>query len=78
MASGSPTYTFTFQFVGPGEILALGIALPLTSILIVALRFWVRRVQQVHTGIDDWLSLAGLVRFPRDGSIFKTKHPSSL
>ncbi len=42
-------------------ILALGITLPIISILSVILRFEARRVKRVYLGADDWTILAALV-----------------
>jgi len=47
--------------VSTHEVIALSVALPIISIIIVALRFLTRRMQNVKLGIDDWLIVNGLV-----------------
>ena len=53
--------TFTFHFVNAQESIAVGSALPAVCLIVVALRFWTRRLQKVQIGIDDWWAVAGLV-----------------
>lgn len=60
MATTTP-HNFTFHFVDSQETTALGAVLPVICIFIVALRFFIRHVQGVRIGIDDWLSVGGLV-----------------
>ena len=55
-------YKFIFQLVNAKEKIALGSALPAVCIIVVALRFLTRRLQNVKVGIDDWLAVCGLVR----------------
>ena len=52
---------FTFPFVDGNETMALGIVLPITCLIVVAIRFYMRNIQKAGIGIDDWLALAGLV-----------------
>ena len=54
-------FKFTFHFVYAKETIALGSALPGVCIVVVALRFLTRRLQNVKVGIDDWLAVCGLV-----------------
>lgn len=49
------------SFVGPGEVVSAGITLPIVSILVVALRFWLRSYQKVKLGLDDYTILLALV-----------------
>lgn len=55
-------FKFAFQFVNAKETIALGSALPAVCMIVVALRFLTRRLQNVIVGIDDWLAVCGLVR----------------
>ena len=56
--------TFTFPFVDAQESIAVGLALPAVCLILVALRFWTRRLQKVQIGMDDWWAVAGLVSNP--------------
>ena len=56
--------TYTFPSVNAQESIALGSALPAVCLIVVALRFWTRRLQKVQIGIDDWWAVAGLVGKP--------------
>ena len=51
----------TIPFVSPGDILAASIVLPVTGIVAVSLRFWMRSVQNVGFQLDDYLILLALV-----------------
>ena len=53
--------TFTFHFFNAQESIAVGSALPAVCLIVVALRFWTRRLQKVQIGMDDWWAIAGLV-----------------
>ena len=53
--------TASIKYVGPGEVMAAGIVLPLVCTTIVGLRFYVRKTQKVSIGIDDWLTIPALV-----------------
>lgn len=53
------------SFVGPGEVTAAGVALPVVGIIVVALRFWLRGYQKVKLGLDDYTILVALVGLPR-------------
>ncbi|KAH5466254.1 hypothetical protein HBI55_245860 [Parastagonospora nodorum] len=44
-----------FDFLSPGEVLALGIAMPLVCVVVSALRIYTRRVQRQDMKLDDWL-----------------------
>jgi hypothetical protein len=50
-----------FAFAAPGELMAAAIALPLVCLVLVALRFYTRRIQRQAIGIDDWMSVMALV-----------------
>ena len=52
---------FTFPFNNARQIISIGVALPTVCILVVVLRFLTRLLQKVRLGLDDWLSLGGLV-----------------
>lgn len=52
---------FTFQYVGPGETIAIGSVLPIVCIAVVCLRFYTRKRQDISPGLDDWTILGGLV-----------------
>ena len=56
--------TLTFHFVDAQESIAIGSALPAVCLIVVALRFWTRRLQKVQIGMDDWWAVAGLVSNP--------------
>ena len=56
--------TYTFPTVGAQESIAIGSALPAVCLLVVALRFWTRRLQKIQPGMDDWWAVAGLVSNP--------------
>ena len=56
--------TYTFHFVDAQESIAVGSALPAVCLIVVALRFWTRRLQKVQIGMDDWWAVAGLVNSP--------------
>lgn len=56
--------TFTFPFVDAQESIAISLALPAVCLILVALRFWTRKVQKVQIGMDDWWAVAGLVSNP--------------
>jgi hypothetical protein len=53
-----------FEFLRPGEVLALGIAMPLVCIFVSALRIYTRRVQRQTMKVDDWLIIPCTVRLP--------------
>lgn len=53
-------FHFTFQFVNAKETVALGSTLPVVCLIVIALRFFTRRLQNVKVGSDDWLALCGL------------------
>ena len=61
-------FTYTFDFVDAQESIAVGSALPAVCLIVVALRFWTRRLQKVQIGMDDWLAVAGLVSNPHYSS----------
>lgn len=54
---------FTFKYNDAGQVLSIGTAIPAVCIVIVGLRFLTRTLQQARSGLDDWLSLGGLVGF---------------
>ncbi|MCJ1437277.1 hypothetical protein MMC27_006663 [Xylographa pallens] len=51
----------SFVYATPGNIVAAASVLPALSIVLVSLRFYTRRIQRAQIGIDDWLTLPGLV-----------------
>jgi hypothetical protein len=51
-----------FSFIRPGEVLALGIALPLVCAFISILRIYTRRLQRQELKVDDWLIIPCTVR----------------
>ena len=55
---------FTFPFTDAHQVISIGVALPVICILVVGLRFLTRLLQKVRVGLDDWLSLGGLVSPP--------------
>ena len=55
------TNDFTFHYVHPGEVIAIGATLPALGIIFVALRFYNRITGGHKLGLDDWLILGGLV-----------------
>lgn len=52
---------FTFPFNDAHQVISIGVALPAVCIFVVTLRFLTRLMQNLRTGLDDWLSLGGLV-----------------
>ena len=54
----------TSMFNDADQVLSIGIAIPAVCIVIVGLRFLTRSLQKAKLGLDDWLSLGGLVRSP--------------
>lgn len=61
MKADSSAKVFTFRYVGAGETIAIGSALPIVCIAVVALRFYTRKRQGARVGIDDWLILGGIL-----------------
>lgn len=61
-AQNGKDQVYTFSNATPGEVWAIGTALPAACGLVVALRFITRNLQKARIGIDDWLILGGLVR----------------
>ena len=58
-------FTYTFHSVDAQESIAIGSALPAVCLIVVALRFWTRKLQKVQIGADDWWAVAGSVSNPR-------------
>lgn len=52
---------FTFSYNDASQVLSIGTAIPAVCIVIVALRFFTRTLQHATLGLDDWLSLGGLI-----------------
>lgn len=52
---------FTFKYNNVGQVRSIGTAIPAVCIGIVGLRFLTRTLQRAKLGLDDWLSLGGLV-----------------
>lgn len=50
------------SYVNPSSVLGIGVTFTVTSIGIVAARFALRSKKEHSVGIDDWLSLAAMVR----------------
>ena len=65
-AQNGKDQVYTFSYATPGEVWAMGTALPAACALVVGLRFMTRCLQKAGCGLDDWLILGGLVR---------SKHP---
>ena len=63
MASKDPAgqSIFTFKYNDAGQVRSIGSAIPVVCIVIVGLRFLTRILQRTRLGLDDWLSLGGLV-----------------
>ncbi len=49
----------------PSNVIALGVVWPLLCAVVVALRFYTRRVQGARLLLDDWLTIPALVRVVR-------------
>lgn len=62
-SSTSFSNEISFKYVSPGEMIAASTVLPALSIIFVALRFYVRKLQRAQIGIDDWLIVPGLVQY---------------
>lgn len=60
-ANSADQSVFTFKYNDAEQVLSIGIALPAVCIVIVGLRFCTRILQNAKLGLDDWLSLGGLV-----------------
>ncbi|MCJ1235653.1 hypothetical protein MMC14_003624 [Varicellaria rhodocarpa] len=50
-----------FSYITPNNFIAVSVLFPLLDIIVVALRFYTRRVQKFSLKSDDWLTLAALV-----------------
>lgn len=63
MATANPAdqSIFTFKYNDAEDMVAIGTAIPTVCILVVGLRFLTRSLQTSKIGLDDWLSLGGLV-----------------
>ena len=63
MATANPAEQgiFTFKYIDAEQMVSIGIAIPAVCIVIVGLRFLTRSLQSSKIGLDDWLSLGGLV-----------------
>ena len=55
------TNELAISFSGPGEILATAIILLIVGSVVVALRFWMRRIQKARPGVNDYTILLALV-----------------
>lgn len=49
------------SYATPGELMAVGIVLPLVATVVVATRFYARSKQHGTIGADDWLILLAMV-----------------
>ncbi|KAI0423893.1 hypothetical protein F5Y09DRAFT_348290 [Xylaria sp. FL1042] len=65
-------YQLPFSLVTSGDVLGAGIALPLVSLGIVAVRFYIRTMQKAAAGFDDWCILIGAVFITFIGAGFIT------
>ncbi|CAD6593849.1 MAG: hypothetical protein ASARMPREDX12_007700 [Alectoria sarmentosa] len=63
MANANPVgqNIFTFKYNNAEQVLAIGTAIPAVCIFITGLRFITRALQNAKFGLDDWLSLGGLI-----------------
>ena len=63
MATANPAGQgiFTFKYNNAEQVVSIGTAIPTVCIVIVGLRFLTRSLQKTKIGLDDWLSLGGLV-----------------
>lgn len=63
MANANPAgqSLFTFKYNDVEQVLSIGTAIPAVCVVIVGLRFLTRALQNAKLGLDDWLSLGGLV-----------------
>ncbi|KAF2819252.1 hypothetical protein CC86DRAFT_460678 [Ophiobolus disseminans] len=53
---------FPFPYASTADCYAIGIALPAVAIVIAGLRLYTRRIiQRAQLGLDDWLTVGGLV-----------------
>ena len=50
-----------FSYITPNKFIAISVLFPLLNVIVVALRFYTRRVQRASLKSDDWLTLAALV-----------------
>ena len=50
-----------FSYITPNNFIVVSVLFPLLDIIVVALRFYTRRVQRVSLKSDDWLTFAALV-----------------
>ncbi|KAF2258845.1 hypothetical protein CC78DRAFT_593564 [Lojkania enalia] len=57
MAAAPQWSPLPFSFVRAGEVLALGIVLPLVCAMVVVLRVYTRKVQGQDLKADDWLAI---------------------
>lgn len=63
MATANPAEQgiFTFKYNDAKQVVSIGTAIPTVCIVVVGLRFLTRSLQNSKIGLDDWLSLGGLV-----------------
>ena len=50
-----------FRFVSPGEVFSIGLVFPLVCMVLGGARLYVRRIQKLKLGPDDWLAILGIV-----------------
>lgn len=62
MAAGSPPANVDLEESQQAETLRVIIPFAVLAVLAVCARFVARRIQKLHYGLDDYLSVAGLVR----------------
>lgn len=58
------TASLSFSYVDAPEVLSLGATMSTVAIVVVATRFYLRRIQKSRVAADDWLILAALVSRP--------------
>ena len=55
------TAEFPVSYVYAHQMLALGATLPAIGCIVVAVRFYIRKMQKLNVSTDDWLILGALV-----------------
>lgn len=62
---------FPFSYTSTGDCYAIGIVLPVVTIVITGLRLYTRRgIQHTSLGADDWLIVGGLIALIATGICF--------
>jgi len=47
--------------IGPSELIAAAVILPVVGLVTISLRYFVRFSRKVYFGVDDWLLIPALV-----------------